>query len=147
MKTTKLGISVGFMGAILYALGLFGGYFLTIAAVAYILICEENMWLRKTAIKVLVLIFVFPLLHTIIGFLPDSVDFIHDVMYLFDDYFKVEKLSEIVTVLKDIVNVAEYVVFILLGSLAFSQRTIKIPLVDSIIDKHTEKKSIENCEE
>jgi uncharacterized membrane protein len=147
MKTTKLGISVGFMGAILCGLGLFGGYFLTIAAVAYVLIREENMWLRKTAIKVLVLTFAFPLLHTIIGFLPDTVKFINDVMYLFDDYFKVEKLSEIVTVLKDIVNIAEYVVFILLGILAFSQRTIRLPLVDKIIDKHTEKTASEPCNE
>ena len=147
MQKTKLGLSVGFMGAILYALGLFGGYFLTIAAVAYVLIREENMWLRKTAIKVLVLTFTFPLLHIIIGFLPDMVGFINDVMNLFDDYFKVEKLSEIVTVLKDIVNIAEYVVFILLGILAFSQRTIRIPLVDKIIDKHTEKKASEPCNE
>lgn len=147
MKTTKLGISVGFMGAILCALGLFGGYFLTIAAVAYILFREENMWLRKTSIKVLVLIFAFPLLRTIIGFLPDMVDFINDVMYLFDDYYKVDKLPEIMTVLKDIVNIAEYVIFILLGILAFSQRTIRLPIVDKMIDKHTEKKASESCKE
>ena len=147
MKTTKLGISVGFMGAILCGLGLFGGYFLTIAAVAYVLIREENMWLRKTAIKVLLLIFTFPLLHTIINFLPDLIGFINDVMIVFDDYFKVEKLSEIATVLKDIVNIAEYVIFILLGILAFSQRTIRIPFVDKIIDKHTEKKASESCNE
>lgn len=146
MKTTKLGISVGFMGAILCCMGLFSGYFITIAAVAYVLIREENMWLRKTAVKVLALTFVFPLLHTLIGFLPDMVNFIDDVMYLFDDYFKVEKLAEIVTVLKDIVNITEYVVFIVIGVFALSQRTIKIPLVDSLIDKHIEKKSNEVCE-
>jgi uncharacterized membrane protein len=135
------------MGAILCAIGLFGGYFITIAAVAYVLLREENMWLRKTAIKVLVLTFAFPLLHTIIGFLPDLVKFINDVMYLFDDYFKVEKLSAIVTVLKDVVNIAEYVVFVLFGVLSFSQRTIRLPLVDKLIDKHTEKKISESCNE
>ena len=147
MKTSKLGISVGFMGAILCAIGLFGGYFITIAAVAYVLLREENMWLRKTAIKVLVLTFAFPLLHTIIGFLPDLVKFINDVMYLFDDYFKVEKLPAIVTVLKDVVNIAEYVIFVLFGVLSFSQRTIRLPLVDKLIDKHTEKKTNESCNE
>lgn len=147
MKTSKLGISVGFMGAILCAIGLFGGYFITFAAVAYVLLREENMWLRKTAIKVLVLTFAFPLLHTIIGFLPDLVKFINDVMYLFDDYFKVEKLPAIVTVLKDVVNIAEYVVFVLFGVLSFSQRTIRLPLVDKLIDKHTEKKTSESCNE
>ena len=147
MKTTKLGISVGFMGAILCGLGLFCGYFITIAAVAYVLVCEENMWLRKTSVKVLVLTLAFPFLHMLIDFVPNIVSFINNVMNLFDDYFRFEKLSEIVTVLKDIVNISKYIVFILLGILAFSQRTFRIFILDSIIDKHIKPKTNHRGEE
>ena len=136
MQKTKLGITVGFMGAILYCLGLFSGYFVTVAAVAYVLIAEENIWLRKTAVKVLALTFLFPIIRTIIGVIPDAIGFINNIMNLFNDTFEVEIISKIVVILNNIVNIAEYVIFILLGIRAFSQGTIKIPVVDSIINKH-----------
>lgn len=136
MQKTKLGLTVGFMGAVLYALGLFSGYFITIAAVVYVLIVEENIWLRKTAVKVLALTFLFPIIRTIIGFIPDTIGFINSIMSLFDDTFKIEIVSKIVIILNNIVNIAEYVIFIMLGIRAFSQGTIKIPGVDSIINKH-----------
>ncbi len=136
MEKTKLGITVGLMGAILYFCGLFSGYFITIAAVAYVLLKEENKWLKKTAVKVLVLTFFFPIVHKVIGVIPDAIVFIDNIMNLFDETFTVEIVSEIITLLRNIVDITEYVVFILLGISAFSLKTIKLPLVDSIVDKN-----------
>jgi hypothetical protein len=136
MEKTKLGISVGLMGALLYAIGLWGGYFLIIAAVAYVLIREESAWLKQTAVKALVLTFVFPLLYLAIGVIPDLVGLVGDVMNLFDEALDTEILDEIVMLLRDIVNIAEYVVFVLMGILALGKKTVRLPLIDAAVKKH-----------
>jgi hypothetical protein len=136
MEKTKLGISVGLMGALLYAIGLWGGYFLIIAAVAYVLIREESAWLKQTAVKALVLTFVFPLLYLAIGVIPDRVGLVGDVMNLFDEALDTEILDEIVMLLRDIVNIAEYVVFVLMGILALGKKTVRLPLIDAAVKKH-----------
>ncbi len=136
MEKTKLGISVGIMGALLYAIGLFAGYLITIAAVAYVLIREESSWLRKTAVKIIALVFLFPVIRTALGVIPDLISFVDDIMNIFDEYFTLNVVTRIITVLLDIVNIAEYVIFIILGFMALNQKTLKLPLLDSAIGKH-----------
>ena len=136
MEKTKLGISVGLFGALLYAIGLWGGYFLTIAAVAYVLIREESAWLRKTAVKALALTFLFPLISVFIGVIPDLVGLVANVMSLFDEAFSMEMVRDIENILRSILNIVEYVIFILLGILALGNKTVRLPLVDGAIEKH-----------
>ena len=136
MEKTKLGISVGLTGAFLYAIGLWGGYFLTIAAVAYVLIREENAWLKQTAVKALALTFLFPLLHVAIGVIPDLIELVDNVMNLFDEPLDAAIINKIAVLLNHIVNMTEYIVFILLGILALGKKTIRMPLVDTIVKKH-----------
>ena len=136
MEKTKLGISVGLMGALLYALGLFGGYFLTVAAVVYVLWREESVWLKQTAVKALALTFLFPVISLAIGVIPDLVGLVQSVLNLFDVFFSMEVVLEIEAILRSILNILEYVVFILLGVMALGKKTIRVPLVDSLVEKH-----------
>lgn len=136
MEKTKLGISVGLMGALLYALGLFGGYFLTVAAVVYVLWREESVWLKQTAVKALALTFLFPVISLAIGVIPDLVGLVQSVMNLFNEFFSMEVVLEIEAILRNILNILEYVVFILLGVMALGKKTIRVPLVDSLVEKH-----------
>ena len=136
MEKTKLGISVGLMGALLYALGLFGGYFLTVAAVVYVLWREDSVWLKQTAVKALALTFLFPVISLAIGVIPDLVGLVQSVMNLFDEFFSMEVVLEIEAILRSILNILEYVVFILLGVMALGKKTIRVPLVDSLVEKH-----------
>ena len=136
MEKTKLGISVGLFGALLYAIGLWGGYFLTIAAVAYVLIREESAWLKQTAVKALALTFLFPLISVVIGFIPDLVNLVAGVMSLFNEPCDMEIVIEIENILRSILNIAEYVIFVLLGIFALGKKTIRLPLVDAAVEKH-----------
>ncbi len=136
MEKTKLGISVGLFGALLYAVGLWGGYFLIIAAAAYVLIREESAWLKQTAVKALALTFLFPLISVVIGVIPDLVSLVANVMSLFDKFFNMEIVIEIENILRNILNIVEYVIFILLGVLALGKKTVRLPLVDAAVEKH-----------
>ena len=57
MQKTKIGISVGVMGAVMYFASLFGGYIPMLLLAGYIFLKEENIWLRKAAFKAVAGIF------------------------------------------------------------------------------------------
>ena len=54
MQKTRLGISVGMLGAAVYLTGLFSGYLVAILMAGYVLLCEENGWLKRSDIKAVV---------------------------------------------------------------------------------------------
>lgn len=62
MQKTRLGISVGLLGAAIYFMGLFSGYLLAVLLAGYVLLFEENSWLRKNAVKAMSVMAVFSLL-------------------------------------------------------------------------------------
>jgi uncharacterized membrane protein len=136
MEKTKLGISVGLVGAILYCLGLFGGALVTIAAVAYVLIFEENEWLKKTAVKVVFLMFLFPIVQFAVGLIPDLARIVVDFLNIFKVYPDIAIVYAIENLIYGLVNIAKYVVFAIFCVMALSKKSVKIPLIDSLIDKH-----------
>jgi uncharacterized membrane protein len=136
VEKTKLGLSIGFVGALLYCLGLFGGILVTIAAVGYVLICEENEWLKKTAVKVVVLMLLFPIVIKLIGIVPDLLSLLGDFLGLFKVVINLNFIYAVENLFRGILNIIEYMVFAVFGVLALFGKTIRIPLLDSFIDKH-----------
>src|SRR5574344_1340231 len=49
MEKTKLGIPVGLLGAAMLFACYFGGYLVSFVLAGYILLFEENAWLKRTA--------------------------------------------------------------------------------------------------
>ena len=82
------------------------------------------------------LTFLFPLISVAIGVIPDLVGLVQSVMNLFDEFFSMEIILEIETILRSILNIVEYVIFILLGIFALGKKTIRLPLVDAAVEKH-----------
>ena len=70
MQKTKLGISVGLLGAALYFLGLINTVALFLLA-GYVLLFEENEWLRRAAVRAAVIVVGFGLIFTLIGTLEN----------------------------------------------------------------------------
>ena len=136
MQKTKLGISAGLLGAAVCFSGLFGGYIITTLLVGYILLFEENVWLKKTGIKVLAVMFSFSLLYTIIGLLPNGIGLINNVFDIFGGTFSINIITKIVNLIRSVLNLIETVIFILLGIKAFNQGTIRISIVDNLVNKY-----------
>lgn len=80
MQKTRLGISVGLLGAAIYFMGLFSGYLLAVLLAGYVLLFEENSWLRKNAVKAMSVMAVFSLLITVLNLVPNAIGFINDVV-------------------------------------------------------------------
>lgn len=138
MQKTKLGISVGLLGAAIYFTGLFSGYLVAVLLTGYVLLFEENGWLKKNAVKAVALMAFFSLLTVGINLIPNVLGVISDLLGIFDVHFSYGVVNSIISVVIGIINLIERVLFILLGFKALNQGTIAVPVVDKLIGKYME---------
>lgn len=136
MEKTKLGVSVGVLGAFVFTVALFGGYTPSILLVGYVLLMETNEWLRKSAIKALATLACFSVLNILIGLIPDVLNWIASLINVFGASLYFSFINNIFGVVGSLVSVMKEVVFIALIFKALSQGTIKIPVVDNLINKY-----------
>lgn len=137
MQRTKLGISVGLLGAAVYLMAFLGGWVPLLLLVGYVLLVEQNEWLRKAAVKAAVLTVLFALTAAVLRLLPDVVSLIDSFAQIFEGYVSVPVISKIVSALCGCLNLAEKVLFILLGVKALRQGNINLGFVDKLVNKFT----------
>ena len=80
---TRLGISVELLGAAIYFMGLFSGYMVAVLLTGYVLLFEENEWLKKGAVKAVALMTFFSLLTAVINLIPNMISFINSIVSAF----------------------------------------------------------------
>lgn len=136
MQKTRLGITVGLMGAALYFSGLFGGYVITIILAGYVLLCEENAWLKKAAVKTVAIMMGFSLLTSLIYLIPNAIGLIDSVLNIFGGNFYLAFISNIIDVVDNVLGLAEKLLLIILGLKAFNQGNISVPVIDKLINKY-----------
>ena len=133
---TKLGISVGLLGALLYFAALFGGYIPVILLAGYVLLAEENEWLKKTAVKAVVVLVSFSFLLALLNLIPDCLSWVNSLVSVFKGSFNYSIVSSIMNVLTKAINIIRTCLFLILGAKAFNQGTVAVPVADKIVNKH-----------
>lgn len=136
MQKTRLGISVGLLGAALFLSCLFGGYTIAIILAGYILLFEENAWLKKATVKGIALMFGFAFISSVIYLIPNAITFIDSICNVFGGDFYISFVSNIIDVIDNALEIAEKLLFIVLAIKAFNQGTVKIPVIDSLVNKY-----------
>lgn len=136
MQKTRLGVTVGALGAITYFAGFFSGYMVAILLAGYVLLFEENAWLRRSVVKAIVLLAFFSVTIGLINLIPDAINFIDDIANVFKGNFSIAVVSHIVTVIVTALNIIEKLLFLGLGIKALNQGTIVIPFIDSKVSKY-----------
>lgn len=135
MQKSKLGISMALIGAALYFIGLFSGYVAIVLLAGYVLLMEENVWLKKTAVKSVALLIFFSLISSVVGLVPSLINFFDDIINIFGGSFSIWFLTNIISVLRSGINLVQTVLFLLLGLKALNQGTIPVPVVDKMVEK------------
>ena len=138
MKQSRLGISVGLLCAAVYFLGLFSGYLAVIILVGYILLVEENAWLRKNAVKALALMMIFSLITAIVNLIPGVISFVNDVFVVFGGKFNITFLNRLANAIVSAIGLVEKVTLLLFGIKSIHQSSISIPLIDGLIETYME---------
>ncbi len=138
MKKTKLGISVNLLAALVFFLTFFGGITPTLLLTGYILLKEEDAWLKKTAVKATLITLVFTILTSAtFGLVSDVtiiIDYFHHVAEKYAPSNAV--LDYLPTALSRILDLIEKIVMLALGFLALAHISPRIPLLDNFLDKH-----------
>ena len=133
---TKLGISVGLLGAAIYFAAFFGGYTAVILLVGYALLFEENEWLKKTAVKAVALMISISFLVTLIGLVPDLLYWISTLVSVFKGTFNYGAVSSVINVITGAIDIIRTCLFLILGAKALNQGTVTVPFVDKLINKY-----------
>lgn len=136
MQKTKLGVSVGLFGAALYLSALFGGFVAIILLAGYVLLAENNEWLRKTSVKAAALLICFSFLSALVGLIPDGINLIGTFASSFRGSFSLPALSGIVNAILQAIAISKCILFLLLGVKALNQGTVSISPIDKLIEKH-----------
>ena len=136
MQKTKLGISVTLAMAALYFLGLYGGYVITGIFVGYILLKEEDLGLKKEAVRVALLMILFSLVGTALNLLPNILSIFTSLMEIFDVHTYFSFFHRVFDVLASALSLLKTVVFVLLGLGAVFGKSTKLPVIDPIIEKY-----------
>lgn len=136
MEKTKLGISVELLGVIVFAAALFGGYFPLLLAAGYILLREENEWLRKSAVQAVTTSIVFSFLIYTVGLIPDALDWFRSLINIFGTSFYFSVVNGIINAVTSALSIIREVLFLLMILKAFKQESIQVPVVDKIIEKY-----------
>lgn len=137
MQKTKLGISVGLLGAVIYFSAIFGGgYLISAVLCGYVLLVEDNPWLRKTSVKVVLLLIIFSLVSFILGLIPDIWETITNLLMAFNKYPSSTFISGINSTINSAIAIVKSVLFVILGLKALNQSAIKLPVIDKLIDKY-----------
>ena len=139
MEKSKLGISVCLLAAVVCLLGFYGGYVITGLVVGYILLKEENVWLKKLSVKVVLVMLVFSLLSTLIGLLPNLENLICSFVQIFTPDFYGSFIDRVFNFLYNVLSILKTVVFLLRGYSALTEKNVTIPVLDDLVNKLLDK--------
>ena len=136
MEKTKLGIPVVFVGAFVCAAAGFGGYVAAAIAVGYVLLFEQNEWLKKTAVKAAAALVCFGFAIGLIGLVPEAINWVISIINVFGADIYLEFINNVFSVITKFIGIVRDFVFVGLIFKSLNQGTIKIPVVDGIIEKY-----------
>lgn len=133
---TKLGISVAMVAAAAYLIGFFSGNVALLLIVGYVLLCESDEWLKKSVVKALAIGLVFALVSAVIGFIPNAISLVDGLVGIFGGNFSILFVSRIINFINIVLTVFEKLLMLCLALMALDNKTIKLPLIDDLIEKH-----------
>ena len=70
MQKAKLGISVGLLGTAIYLTALSGSLLGLLVLAGYVLLVEDNQWLRLSAVKAVAVYLFFTFVIQAVGYVP-----------------------------------------------------------------------------
>lgn len=134
MLKTKLGISIALVGAAMYFLGMFS-FIPAVLLAGYVLIAEENEWVKRQAARMIGVVLLFGLLSIAIGWIDEFVGMLNIVVRWFNDEVYLKVPGNLTGLLQYIISIAKEVFLLVMGIMALGMKSIKFPLVDKLLDK------------
>lgn len=132
MQKTKLGLSVTFVAALAYFFGLFS----TIPAVllvAFVLLKEDDEWLKKMVVKALILVLVF----WVAGSLLTAINEVFSMLSVVVGWFGAGRVSvplNLTSLISYALDAVEILLMIVLGLQALKHESMPLGPIDGMVD-------------
>lgn len=129
---SRLGVTVGMLGAIIYFSALISPVILILLA-AYVLLMEDDIWLKGTAVKAVAFYLVFFFIFQII----DGMNyFLNIINRIFQFLISWNPCLSFPGGISDLLSICRIVFFILMGLGAFQMRPVRIRKIDEFVETH-----------
>ena len=135
MEKSNLGLPVKIFAALTYLLALFGGYVPAILVTGYILLREDDNFLRRAAVKSMAVLVACSVLSILFNLLPDMVDMLRSMIMIFG-FFSTGFLDNMSAFFANTLSLAKSVVLVLLAVLAVFNKSIDIKPLSAWADKY-----------
>ena len=143
MNKTKLGISENIMGGLCFVLALVGGYIPLLLLAGYILLVEKSVLLKKYVLNALVMLISFSLITCVVGILPDIISFVDNFVALFNGNCTAPIIDSVHYFVFYAVEIIKTIVFVLFTAMAIKGKSVTVPFISKLVDKHFEQEEIE----
>ena len=134
MEKTKMGLSVNVVAALAYLLCFFGGYTVALLFLGYVVLCENNDWLRKNVVTALLVMVGFSILNTAIGLIPDLINLVSSLLRIFSLHFYPEIPEAIFSFFSNIIYFVRLAVFAMLAVLAYKKKSVEVKILGKVFD-------------
>lgn len=82
------------------------------------------------------MLFGFAIISAVIYLIPNVISMINSICNVFGGSFYITFISDVANVLDNALGITEKILFIILGLKAINQGTVKISLIDSLVEKY-----------
>ncbi|MDE5590375.1 MAG: hypothetical protein K2J60_14750 [Acetatifactor sp.] len=134
MLKTKLGISIALVGAAMYFLGAFS-FTPAVLLAGYVLIAEENEWVKRQAAKMVGVVVLFSLLSIAVGWIDDVVGVLNIIVRWFNSDVYLSVPANLTSLCRYIITIAKEVLLLVMGFRALGMKNVKFGLIDKPLDK------------
>ena len=135
MQKSKLGLPAGIMAAIMYLAALFGGYTPALLVGGFILLCEEENFIRRAAVKTLLVLVICSLLNVLIYLIPDIVSIFQSMLSIFNVHFGTDFLDNSSAMLNQSLSLIKTLFLVVMAVLALFGKTIDLKPLNKWADK------------
>lgn len=135
MLKTKLGISIALVGAAVYFLGMLG-MTPAILLAGYILIAEQNAWLKRQAARAVGVLIFFGLLGVFVGWFDEAASILNIIVHWFDKsatYLSIP--ANLTSFCRYIISIVSDIFLAVMGFMALQMKEIRIGVIDKLLDK------------
>jgi len=136
---SKAGISVGMLVAGIYFMLLLGnwGYVPALLIAGYVLIKEEDKWLRKNAVKAIGVAILIDLLGVALDFVPDVIGWISNFVSVCGGSFTYMKFSQIMGIFTGALYIFKIVILVILAFVALAHKSA-FGVIDKTVDRNVD---------
>ena len=143
MQKSRLGIPASMLAVFMFLLGLFdtGFTFVVLVVLAlYVLLVERNVLLKKSAVKAVLFSVLFTLIELIVGFLPEILDVVNNIVGIFGGFIDFTIVINLVNIVYSGLDFLKFVVFVVFIVFAILKKSLPIPFLEKALNKGFAKK-------